>query len=206
MNCKSFIYPTFTNYLMETYNLTIEISSLFFMINAVTYFLLIQFIPRMTEILGTKLTILLGSFINSISILFFPPIAILPHRVEIIILGLVIFGVPTACIDIPGVFDIIHTLRGRGYDEDFANTIASGVYTLAYAFGEVVGPTFGGFITERYNFATSCICTSIINFIYGVIFCLFTYKVIISYFNSHKKEVLLEKIEMIRDRIQKENF
>jgi MFS family permease len=177
---------------METYKLSLETSSLFFMINGVTYLLLIKFIPRITDIFGTKLTILMGIISNSLCVLFLPPIAFLPHRVEIIILGLGLFGIPTMCIAIPGVFDIIYTLSAKGYDEDFANTIAPGVYALADAVGEIIGPTLGGYLTEEYDFNTSCVFVSIISLLYGFIFGLFTYRAALSFFRE--KETLLEKI------------
>jgi MFS family permease len=163
-----------------------------------------------TDRLGTKLTIIIGSIMNSVSVLFLPPVSPLPHRLEMIILGLVLFGIPTAFINIPGVIDMIKTLKDKGYDEDFANTIASGVYTLAYAFGEVIGPVFGGYITERIGFPSSCVYTCLTNLCYAVVFSVLTYKYVFSHFinmrDRNKDGILLERIEIIREKIKNNNF
>jgi fucose permease len=76
---KSFFYPTFTPYLVNTYGLSIEISSIFFVINMISYLIMLQFLESITHRLGIKLTILSGLMLDCIGILFLPPISILPQ-------------------------------------------------------------------------------------------------------------------------------
>jgi fucose permease len=78
MFMKSFYYPTFSNYLIKEYNLSVEVSSLFFVINMVSYLIMIQLINTVTKTLGTKLTIVVGLLFDAAGTLFLPPIAVLP--------------------------------------------------------------------------------------------------------------------------------
>jgi fucose permease len=79
MISKSFFYPTFTPYLVETYGLSIESSSIFFVINMASYLLMLQFVQEITHRLGLKLTMVTGLMFNFIGILFLPPVSILPQ-------------------------------------------------------------------------------------------------------------------------------
>ena len=79
MISKSFFYPTFTTYLIEKYNMSIEGSSIFFVLNMFSYLIMLQFLTLITQKLGLKLTIVVGLFFNFIGILFMPPISILPQ-------------------------------------------------------------------------------------------------------------------------------
>jgi hypothetical protein len=78
MICKSFYYPTFSNYLITEYNLTVEMSSMVFIFNMISYAILIQYINTITKTFGLKLTIFLGMIVNSIGILMLPPIGLFP--------------------------------------------------------------------------------------------------------------------------------
>jgi hypothetical protein len=78
MFMKSFYYPTFSNYLIETYGLGVSVSSLFFVINMVSYLIMLQIINPVIATLGSKSTILMGVLFDSIGTIFLPPISIFP--------------------------------------------------------------------------------------------------------------------------------
>jgi fucose permease len=75
---KSFFFPTFTNYLTTNFDISIEGSSVFFVVNMATYLLMLQFLNSITQRLGLKLTLTLGMGLIFIGVLFLPPIDILP--------------------------------------------------------------------------------------------------------------------------------
>jgi hypothetical protein len=78
MITKSFFYPTFTPYLVYNYELSIETSSIFFVINMISYLIMLQFLQDINYKLVIKLTISIGLFLNFFSILLIPPISVLP--------------------------------------------------------------------------------------------------------------------------------
>jgi fucose permease len=79
MVSKSFFYPTFTPYLVNTYHLSIESSSVFFVIHMVSYLIMLQFLQDITHKLGIKLTIVVGLLLNFMGVLLLPPIGVLPQ-------------------------------------------------------------------------------------------------------------------------------
>ena len=44
------------------------------------------------------------------------------------------------------------------------------MFNLAIYSGEMIGPTFGGFITNKSSFKTSCLSVSALNFMFGTLF------------------------------------
>jgi hypothetical protein len=74
----SFIYPTFTNYLMTNFGLSVVQSSIFFVISTASYFVVLHFINTISDRIGSLTTITLGIAIHFIGVMFLPPINILP--------------------------------------------------------------------------------------------------------------------------------
>ena len=86
---------------------------------------------------------------------------------------------------------MIETLKTKkGHDEESANNLASALYNLGVNLGEAIGPTIGGYITNKRDFATSCIYVSILNNIYSILFFVFNYRNVIDYVFYNDKEVL----------------
>lgn len=75
----TFIYPVFTTHLNATYGIGVELSSLFFVIMMVSYFITLQFLNDLSEKLGTKLTITLGLTINCFAVLLLAPVKFMPQ-------------------------------------------------------------------------------------------------------------------------------
>jgi hypothetical protein len=81
MISKSFFYPTFTTYLMAKFGLSMEATSIFFVLNMVSYIIVLQFLNKITLKFGLKLSIAIGLFVGCIAVLFLPPIGLLPQYI-----------------------------------------------------------------------------------------------------------------------------
>jgi MFS family permease len=169
---KTFYYPTFTSHLMSKFGLSIETSTLFFIIHIFSYLIVLSYINKITTRFGLKLTITVGLFFNFIGALFISPIGLLPQSYFTIIIGLLILGIPGALISVPGICDLIEILQSKlkRSEDSVANDVASAIYNLAVNLGEALGPSIGGHISKVKNFETSCICSSLINFFLGISF------------------------------------
>lgn len=82
---KTFYFPTLTNHLRNKFDLGVEVSSLFFGVNIVSYFILLSYINQITEKFGLIRTVLIGISINIICVLFLPPIELLYQSVYFIL-------------------------------------------------------------------------------------------------------------------------
>lgn len=186
--CKTFYYPTFTNHLMDNYGLSIESASFFFVISMFSYFALIKYLNSITHRLGLKLTIVIGLFFLFLGVLLLPPIPIFPKSTVTIIIGLTMLGVSGAAINVPAICDLIETLKASSMrmDHNQANDMASAIYNLGLNFGEAIGPAFGGYVTEKRDFQTSCVYTSLIVLAYCIFFTMINYQIIMKQLEDGK--------------------
>lgn len=94
--------------------------------------------------------------------------------------GLFISGISNAAVNVPSICDIIRSLKDKYEDmeEDKCNDIASTVWNLAVYSGESIGPTLGGYLTNKSEFTNCCIWMSSLNLVYAVF-----------YFFSTRKEI-----------------
>lgn len=188
MITKTFFYPTFGYYLLVEFGLSTSESSIFFVLNMASYFILIQFIERVTSRLGIKFTITLGLFFSFVGCLFLPPISIFPkyninliiyRSLVVIVIGLLILGIPGAFINIPAIVDLIETFKVKmKLDETQSHDLSSAVYNLGLNAGEAFGPTLGGFVTNKASFKASCIITGLLSLFYAAFFGYINYNVI----------------------------
>lgn len=171
---------------MGKFGLSIEGSSMFFIINITSYFVTLHYMNQITNKIGLKMTIVCGLFLLFFGALFLAPISILPQSMLTVIIGLVILGIPEALINVNSICDLNEYFKNSKLkiDEASANDLSSSIYNLGLNFGEAVGPIFGGYITEKYDFETSCVYTSLINLFYCGVFFLFNYKIILNHFNG----------------------
>lgn len=78
MISTSFIFPVFSTHLFNTFGLSVEVTSLFFVFEIVGYCIALKCLSYITEVLGNKFTMLLGLLINTVCILLLCPISIIP--------------------------------------------------------------------------------------------------------------------------------
>ena len=126
MITATFFYPVFTEHLNIKFGLSIEVSSIFFVISMASYFATIQYLNKISSKFGVKFTIVIGLFINFLSVPLLSPANFLPQNLFTVILGLIILGATGACITIPSIIDIINSLRSH-MQENSANDISSGM-------------------------------------------------------------------------------
>lgn len=122
----SFIYPVFSNHLHNKYGIGVEKSSIFFVVGMFSYFLMIQSLDKLKRA-SMKLLMTVGLVVNTLSLLLLAPVSILPQSIFIIILGLSLLGASGGCVTIPGLIDLMNTLKSElNLDENAANDISSG--------------------------------------------------------------------------------
>jgi MFS family permease len=175
MFCNTFYLPIFTNHLINNFGFSVDTSSYFYSVNSISYLFLIRYLDFITHKLGLKLTLVVGLIIDAISVILLPPVNIIPQYSIIIILGLVLQGLGTAAITVPGICDLIETLKLNEFnlEEIVSNDVASAMYNLAINCGEALGPLFGGYYTNKKGFQTCCVYVSFITFFFFMIFSIF---------------------------------
>ena len=155
------------------YNLSLEINSLFFDIQIFSFFISIYYFSSIFNYLGSKLTISLGLFINSIFVIFLFPASLLPRKLLMIIIGLIFLGPAQALVNIPSLEDFLNTLNFYfDFEESDAIDVSSMLYNLSINLGDAIGPIIGGFFTEIKNFEFACYYISIIDIVMFFIFIL----------------------------------
>lgn len=75
----NFFYPVLANHLQEKFNLPLEISSVFFVIEVFSYFIAIQAISKINSFFDSKLTMSFGLLINFFIVSFLNPGSYLPQ-------------------------------------------------------------------------------------------------------------------------------
>jgi hypothetical protein len=111
------------------------------------------------------------------------------RSVIVIVIGLLLQGIPGATINVPAICEMIDTLRDKmGFDEEVSNNMASAMFNFAVNLGEAIGPTYGGYVAGVRSFETSCITTSFLLLLYGVIFTGYHYKSIKEYLDTPIEE------------------
>lgn len=209
MFTKTFFYPTLTNHLTQKFNMSVEMTSMFFVVSLFSYGITLKYINLVTNKLGLKMTIATGILLLFISPLLIWPVSILPQSNIVVFIGLVVLGIPGALISLSAICEIINILKTNKMklDENSANDMASAIYNLSLNLGEALGPTFGGFITEKTNFETSCGYTSIFNLAYLIFFCYISNDVKIQNeeFSSNIKNRLTGDDEYLLDQGRSKN-
>lgn len=76
---KTFYFPSLTNHLQSRFGLSLEVASLFFVIDMVMYVVTLNFLNGVIKKIGLKMTILIGLILNSMTVLFLPPISYMPQ-------------------------------------------------------------------------------------------------------------------------------
>lgn len=169
---NTFYFPSLTNHLTHKWGLSVEVSSIFFIINMFTYFIMLQFLDAITNRLGFLVTIWLGIICILLGALLVYPVDFLPQILISIILGLALLGASGAAINVPCLMEMGRILKENdsSIDDFLANDISSAMYNFGVNIGDFTGPIFGGMISEKYGFKYSCIGMSLIALVFGVLY------------------------------------
>ena len=179
---QTYYFPSLTYHLINKWSLNIELSSLFFMIPMVSYFLGLQILNKILSNFGLKLTILLGQIVIIIGAPFVYPIFFLPQSIISIIFGLSLLGISGTFTCVAVIIEYGRISKGinDNLNESSINDISSAVFNLGINFGDFLGPFFGGFISTKYGFLYSNVYMSVIAF-FNSCFFFFYYKNEISF-------------------------
>ena len=195
----TFYFPCLTNHLTQNYNLSISISSLFFVVGMVFYMFILQFLTKITILLGMHGTSAFGILMTSLGCLFIYPVPPIPQNILSILLGLCLTGGAGAPINVPALINLSKDLKkyDPDLDEFVASDIASTLYTIVNDLGDFIGPVLGGFLSSNYGFKKCCLILSIFIIIFLVIFILFFFKEI----RDEMKRPALKDINLIREEL-----
>ena len=195
----TFYFPCLTNHLTQNYNLSISISSLFFVVGMIFYMFILQFLTKITKLLGMHGTSAFGILMTSLGCLFIYPVPPIPQNILSILLGLCLTGGAGAPINVPALINLSKDLKkyDPDLDEFVASDMASTLYTIVNDLGDFIGPVLGGFLSSNYGFKNCCLILSIFIIIFLVIFILFFFKEI----RDEMKRPALKDINLIREEL-----
>ena len=196
----TYYYPSFTNHLINKYNISVSISSLFFVISVIFYAIGIQFLDYLTKIIGAYSIITLGFFFVSISCFFTYPNFPLPEKIYIIAIGFILKGLGAAPLFITPIIIFEKTIikLDENIDELSANDIASAILNLTFSIGDFLGPVIGGFLSNHYGFYICCFIVSVFNLSCAIF--------LVFYFYKNIKNDLKKKHNILKSDIDKKNI
>ena len=174
----TFYFPCLTNHLSQHFNLSVSVSSLFFVVGMIFYMIILQFLSKITKKLGMHGTESLGILMTALGCLFIYPVPPIPKHIISILLGLCLTGGAGAPINVPALINLSKDLKkfDPNLDEFVASDIASTLYTIVNDMGDFIGPVLGGFLSSNFGFKNCCLILSIFIFIFLIIFILFFFK------------------------------
>ena len=188
----TYYFPCLTNHLTNNYNLSISISSLFFIVGMLFYMIFLRFLNLLTDKFGMEKTPCIGLIMITLGCLFVYPVKPIPQNIFCILVGLCLIGGAGAPINVPALINMSNYLKSydKNLDDYTANDIASTLYTIANNIGDFIGPTLGGFLSTKVGFKYCCVILSI--FFLKFLFIYFWY--------FHKGKNIEEKnINIIKD-------
>ncbi len=197
---QSFYYPCLTNHLKQYFNLSISISSLFFIIIEISYVIILQFLDIITKKFGLYGTSCLGLIITSLGVLMIYPYPPIPKNLIYVIIGFILIGGGGVPIFIPGLIALNKNIKriDPNIDELSAGDITSAINFLTINIGDFCGPTIGGFFSTYLGFKHCCLVISMIVLIYCLLFFIYFNKFIsydIQNINSKKSSLDLQSEE-----------
>ena len=174
----TFYFPCLTNHLTQNYNLSISVSSLFFVVGMVFYMFILQFLTKITKAIGMHGTESIGILMTCLGCLFIYPVPPIPQHIISILIGLCLTGGAGAPINVPALINLSQDLKkyDPNLDDYVASDLASTLYTIVNDIGDFIGPVLGGFLSSNYGFKNCCLIISIFIFIFLIIFITFFFK------------------------------
>ena len=169
---QTYYFPSLTYHLTNKWNLSIEASSLFFMIGMAAYLIILQILQKILGNFGLILTIFLGQVVIILGAPFVYPLEFLPQSLLCIILGLALLGSSGAftCVAVIIQYGKIAKNIEPQLVDSTSNDIASAVFNLGINVGDFIGPVYGGFVSTKFGFKYSNIYMSVIAFINCIYF------------------------------------
>ena len=189
----TFYLPCLSNYLIQKYNFSVSLSSLFFIIPTIFYITILQLLDVISKRLGLYLTSSIGLLITSLGCFLLAPIIGIFNNIFFLIVGFGFIGAGQAPVFIPLLIVLSKCIirMEKNLDELTANDITTSLNNVFVAIGEFSGPIIGGYITTYFGFNYCCFWVSFLVLLYFGIFSYYFYNEIIN--KVQEKEELLEK-------------
>ena len=186
----TYYLPCLTNHLMNNYNLSVSMSSLFFVIPVIFYVIGLQTLDFFTNKIGIYATSTIGLFLTAISCLFTYPTPPIPKSILCVIFGFIIKGLGQAPVFVPALVAITKKIRDidNNIDELTANDISSAMYNLFINIGDFIGPVIGGFLSNRFGFNFCNFVIALVMLIYTFIYGKHFYENILEDFHKNKDD------------------
>ena len=183
---QSFFFPCLTNHLENYFNLSVSISSLFFIIIEVSYVIILQFLDYITKKYGLYGTSCLGLFITSLGVIMIYPFPPIPKSLIFVIIGFILIGGGGVPIFIPGLIALNKNIKRieQDVDELSASDVTSAINFLIINIGDFCGPIIGGFFSTYLGFKYCCLVISCLVLLYCLIFFLYFKMIIIHDFQK----------------------
>lgn len=180
MISESFFYPSLTNHLENYFNLSLSISSLFFMSLAIIYIIVLLNIDLLTERLGLYGSSFIGLVLVSLGVLMVYPYPPIPKSIIFVIVGLGLIGGGGAPIFIPGFVSLNKSIKRISPEIDnlSADDISSAINNITIAIGDFSGPIIGGYFSTYFGFKNSCLIVSTFIFLYSILYFIYFRKFI----------------------------
>ena len=203
---QTFYFPCLTNHLKAYFNLSVSISSLFFIIIAVAYLISLQFLDVTTKIFGLYGISCIGMLMNSLGALMVYPFPPIPKKIIFVIIGFSLIGGGDAPIFIPGLIALSKNIKRieKNIDNLTANDISSAINNITFAIGDFIGPIIGGYLSTHIGFKYCCLGLSVFICIYNVLFFIYFYKYII--IHIHKYEGTNLDINSYSDKLEEKEL
>ena len=199
---QTYYFPSLTYHLTDKWNLSIEASSLFFMIGMAAYLIILQILKKILGNFGLILTIFLGQIVIIFGAPFVYPLEFLPQSILCIIFGLALLGSSGAftCVAVIIQYGKIAKKINPLMDDSTSNDIASAVFNLGINVGDFIGPVYGGFVSTNFGFKYSNIYMSLIAFIS----CIYFYLYYRQSMNEVIKDIFINGFSKIRYSLEEE--
>ena len=201
MISESFFYPCLTLHLEHHFGLSVSISSLFFIIIAISYMIVLRFLEHSTQRFGLYATSYFGLLMASIGVLMIFPYPPIPKRIFFVVMGFILIGGGGAPIFIPGLVALTKNIKKiePNIDELMANDISSAINNLTFAIGDFCGPIIGGFLSTHFGFKNCCLFVSLIILCYSIFFLIYFKKHIYSDIKRMGMSELVDDTEVKSD-------
>ena len=172
---QSFFYPCLTNHLQHNFYLSISVSSLFFIIIALSNFTVLQYLDSVTKKYGLYGTTCIGLLIVSFGVLMIYPYPPIPKSIISVIIGFILIGGGGVPIFVPGLVALNKNIKkvDPNIDDLTVNDITSAINFLTINVGDFFGPIVGGFFSTHFGFKKCCLIITCIILFYFILY--FTY-------------------------------
>ena len=201
---QSFFYPSLTNHLKVNFSLSVSISSLFFIIIAISNLIVLQFLDSITNKFGLYGTSCIGLLLVSLGVLMIYPYPPIPKSIICVIIGFILIGGGGVPVFIPGLVALNKNIKkiDMNIDDLTVNDITSAINFLTVNIGDFCGPIIGGFFSTHFGFKCCCLIISSIILIYCLFYFIYFRKYIFNKINKggeieSNSEIKSEEIELI---------